>query len=132
MRLGSASAGRRLIDNRYGRIGTCRFSGRQASCVEARCERAEEGQDKGAPEVCRSHAHDDREDTMLLRRRNGSPSPAPSPSDEIERLRADAVLASAANAFSCAAAPHAFGVDPRLRAADLRAQARRLETSLSR
>lgn len=61
---------------------------------------------------------------MLLRLLDGSPTPDATPAEELERLRADAVLAGATITASLA---HAFGLDPRLRAADLRALARALE-----
>lgn len=89
---------------------------------------------------------------MLLRLTEGFAPSAPLPSPELERLRADVVLASVAvdavrpregadpsgrdaldalrQAERCVPRSgrrrHAFGLDPRLRAADLRAQERSL------
>lgn len=80
---------------------------------------------------------------MLLRLTEGFAPSAPVPSPELERLRADVLLASVAadvataNAIETRSAEaaggsvrrsrrrrHAFDLDPRLRAADLRAQER--------
>jgi hypothetical protein len=66
---------------------------------------------------------------LLLRLIDASTAPAAAPAREVEvdRLHADAALADAAVAFSAGARSRSrgvFGLDPRLRGADLRAQAR--------
>lgn len=66
---------------------------------------------------------------MLLRLTEGFAPTTPLPSPELERLRADVVLASVAAEVSSTRSRRrrpAFGLDPRLRAADLRAQEREL------
>lgn len=93
-------------------------------------EEAGEGHRFGGGGPLRKVHPDHSEDALTLPLRAGSAHPTTSPAYERERLHADAALASAAaRAYgdSASAAPRAFGLDPRLRAADLNATARALD-----
>ncbi|MEH3053828.1 MAG: hypothetical protein PGN13_07435 [Patulibacter minatonensis] len=70
---------------------------------------------------------------MSLRLSDGSPSVAETPAQELDRLWADVAMASATITVSRLAPSRRaarLGLDPRLAAADLRAQARVLEARM--